>query len=107
LLLNVARGSPFPSMACHTVLTGADPASHAKFTTMESTKIHTLYTEGRFACIEFVEFKGSDQILVQEYGTRFDKATLRSWLSPKNKGQYLPKTEARKIYADFKSNGYA
>jgi hypothetical protein len=70
--------------------------------------VHYLETNSGFAKVEFIIWPDPEKkVRVQKYSTRFDKATLKSWLGPDGREQYLTKEEARAVYAEYQAKGYA
>lgn len=88
---------------------GGGDASHPQhLKTMISNKIHTLYQikKGgiKTACVEFVQFEGSNNIKVAVY--RLKCVDGRSSLLPHGKPQWLNRETARAAYKSIKEAGY-
>lgn len=75
---------------------------------MISKKFHALYqvTKGgiKTACVEFVEFEGSDQISVTSYKLKGSNGLFS--LLPTGRPEYFSRDIARKIWSTVKEAGY-
>ena len=75
---------------------------------MISSKVHTLYRINKggikTACVEFVEFEGSDNLRVATY--RLKGVDGRFSLLPHGKPQWLNRETARACYKSIKQAGY-
>ena len=75
---------------------------------MISNKIHALYKINKggikTACVEFVEFEGSQKISVTCYQLKGSKGFFS--LLPTDRPEYFNRDEARKIWNSFKADGF-
>ena len=73
-----------------------------------STKIHALYKINKGGiktdCVEFVEFGESENISVTHYQLKGSKGFFS--LLPTARPEYMDRSEARKIWAAVKAEGY-
>ena len=75
---------------------------------MISKKVHTLYLINKggikTACVEFVEFEGSDNLSVTSYKLKGSKGLFS--LLPTDRPKYFSRDIARKIWSTVKEAGY-
>ena len=87
---------------------GGDASRTQHLKTMISNKIHTLYKINKggikTACVEFVEFEGSDNLKVATY--KLKGVDGRFSLLPHGKSQWVNRETARAFYNSIKEAGY-
>ena len=75
---------------------------------MISNKVHTLYQINKggikTACVEFVEFEGSENICITIYKLKGSKGHFS--LLPHGKPEYMHRSIARKVWKSIKEAGY-